>query len=65
MKLASEGFRDMGPIPGRCTFGVLGVDQCAVRGRFGGQDVLKAIQPHVLGSAKVTGLYSLNPAVKT
>jgi Raf kinase inhibitor-like YbhB/YbcL family protein len=47
------------------TLYALGVDQCAVRGRFGGQDVLKAIQPHVLGSARVTGLYSLNPAVKT
>jgi len=26
--------------------------------------VVKAMQGHMLGSAKITGLYSLNPAVK-
>ncbi len=38
--------------------------KCPVQGRFGGPEALKAIQGHVLGSAKITGLYSLNPAVK-
>ena len=31
---------------------------------FTGQDALKAMQGHVLGSARLTGTYSLNPAVK-
>lgn len=30
-----------------------------------GAELLKAIKPHVLGSAKLTGVYALNPAVKT
>lgn len=47
------------------TLYALGVEKCPLQGRFGGQDALKAIQPHILASAKLTGLYSLNPAVKT
>ena len=46
------------------TLYALDVEKCPVQGSFRGPDVLKAIQPHVLGSAKLTGLYSLNPAVK-
>ena len=46
------------------TLYALGVDTCPVEGSFRGADLLKAIQPHVLGSAKLTGSYSLNPAVK-
>jgi phosphatidylethanolamine-binding protein (PEBP) family uncharacterized protein len=35
-----------------------------VQRKFTAADVLKAIKGHVLGSAKITGLYSLNPAVR-
>ena len=37
---------------------------CPVKRRFTPAEVLTAIKGHVLGSAKLTGLYSLNPAVK-
>lgn len=46
------------------TLYALGVERCPVEGAFRGADLLKAIQPHVLASAKLTGTYSLNPAVK-
>ena len=46
------------------TLYALGVERCPVEGRFGGPEVLKAIEGHVLGVAKLTGAYSLNPAVK-
>jgi Raf kinase inhibitor-like YbhB/YbcL family protein len=42
----------------------LDVPRCPVEGRFTGPDVLKAIEGHVLGSAAVTGVYSLNPDVR-
>jgi phosphatidylethanolamine-binding protein (PEBP) family uncharacterized protein len=35
-----------------------------VQRKFGAADVMKAIKSHILGTAKLTGLYSLNPAVK-
>jgi hypothetical protein len=35
-----------------------------VQGKFRGPDALKAVQGHVLGIAKMSGLYALNPAVK-
>lgn len=38
--------------------------RCAVEGKFRGPDALKAVQGHVLGIAKITGLYALNPAVR-
>ncbi len=41
----------------------LDVARVAVQGRFGGTAVLAAIEDHVLGSASLTGTYSLNPAV--
>lgn len=46
------------------TLYALGVEQCPVDGAFRGPELLAAIKPRVLGSAKITGTYSLNPAVK-
>ena len=45
------------------TLYALDVAQCTVGGTFKGADVLAAIKGHVLGEAKFTGCYSLNPAV--
>jgi phosphatidylethanolamine-binding protein (PEBP) family uncharacterized protein len=42
----------------------LDVAKCPVAGKFGGADVRNAIGGHVLGEAKLTGLYTLNPKVK-
>jgi Raf kinase inhibitor-like YbhB/YbcL family protein len=41
----------------------LDVAQLGVTGKFRGPDVLAAMKGHVLGEAKITGVYSLNPAV--
>ncbi|QBC30704.1 YbhB/YbcL family Raf kinase inhibitor-like protein [Pandoraea sp. XY-2] len=41
----------------------LDIARVPLDGRFGGDDVLAAIQPHVLGQARVTGTYTLNPAL--
>jgi hypothetical protein len=46
------------------TLYALGVEQCPLEGAFRGPELLAAIQPHVLASAKIAGSYSLNPAVK-
>jgi Raf kinase inhibitor-like YbhB/YbcL family protein len=46
------------------TLYALDLEKCPVQRKFRTRDVLKAIQGHVLGTAKLTGLYSLNPAVK-
>ncbi len=46
------------------TLYALDVAKCAVGGKFTGGDVRAAMQGHVLAEAKITGLYSLNPAVK-
>jgi hypothetical protein len=46
------------------TLFALDVEKCPVRRKFGAADVLKVIKPHVLGTAQLTGLYSLNPSVK-
>lgn len=46
------------------TLYALDVEKCGVSGTFKGGDVRSAIQGHVLAEAKITGLYSLNPAVK-
>jgi len=40
------------------------VDSCPVSGSFRGAELLQAIEGRVLASAKLTGLYALNPAVK-
>jgi Raf kinase inhibitor-like YbhB/YbcL family protein len=46
------------------TLFALDMPNCAVKRRFTAADVLKAMKGHVLGTAKLTGRYSLNPAVK-
>jgi len=45
------------------TLYALDVPRCAVDGRFTGQDVRAAIAGHVLGEARLTGTYTLNPAL--
>jgi len=46
------------------TLYALDIARCPVSGVFKGPDVLAAIRGHVLGQASLTGIYSLNPAVK-
>ena len=46
------------------TLYALDVPQLGVTGKFRGPDVLNAMKGHVLGEAKLTGLYSLNPEVR-
>ena len=46
------------------TLYALDVPKCAVTGTFKGPDVLAAIRGHVLAQAALTGVYSLNPAIK-
>jgi len=45
------------------TLYALDVEQCGVSGKFTGTDVRNAIKGHVLAESKITGLYTLNPAV--
>lgn len=45
------------------TLYALDVARCGVDGRFGGPEVLAAIEGHVLGSASITGTYTLNPSL--
>jgi Raf kinase inhibitor-like YbhB/YbcL family protein len=45
------------------TLYALDVAKCPLQGNFKGPDVLNAIQGHVLGSATLTGGYSLNASV--
>ena len=42
----------------------LDVERLPLQGRFGGQDVRRAVEGHVLGQAAITGRYTLNPDVK-
>jgi phosphatidylethanolamine-binding protein (PEBP) family uncharacterized protein len=42
----------------------LDVERLPLQGRFGGNEVRKAVQGHVLAQASITGRYTLNPAVK-
>ena len=53
-------------VPHRYVFTVyaLDVERLAVDGRFGGNDVRRAVEGHVLAQAAITGRYALNPAVK-
>jgi Raf kinase inhibitor-like YbhB/YbcL family protein len=53
-------------IPHRYVFTVYALDvaRLGVDGRFGGADVRRAVEGHVLAQAAITGRYSLNPAVK-
>ena len=46
------------------TLYALRVDRCPVEGKFTGLDVLKAVKDHILGTALLTGLYTLNPGVR-
>ncbi|WP_026075570.1 YbhB/YbcL family Raf kinase inhibitor-like protein [Noviherbaspirillum massiliense] len=45
------------------TLYALDIERMPVEGKFTGQQVRDAIRGHILGEAKITGLYSLNPAV--
>jgi Raf kinase inhibitor-like YbhB/YbcL family protein len=45
------------------TLYALDIDKCGVSGTFRGGDVRNAIAGHVLAEAKITGHYSVNPAV--
>jgi Raf kinase inhibitor-like YbhB/YbcL family protein len=45
------------------TLYALSIPRVAVDGRFGGADVLRAIEGRVLASARLTGTYTLNPAL--
>ena len=47
------------------TLYALDLERCPLDGRFGGPDVLRAIEGHILAQAELTGTYSLNPDVKT
>jgi len=46
------------------TLYALGVAKCPLQGKFTGPKVIAAVKSEVLGSASITGLYALNPAVK-
>ena len=46
------------------TLYALDIVKCPVQGNFTGDEVLKAILGHSLANARLTGVYSLNPAVK-
>ena len=39
------------------------LETCPVSGTFGGEDVRKAIEGHILAQASVTGVYTMNPDV--
>jgi len=53
-------------IPHHYVFALFALDmeKCPVKRKFTAAEVLKSIKGHVLGTAKITGLYSLNPDVK-
>jgi Raf kinase inhibitor-like YbhB/YbcL family protein len=46
------------------TLYALDVSSCPVPDNFGGAEVLAAIKGHILGQARLSGVYSLNPDVK-
>lgn len=46
------------------TLFALDVEKCPVQRKFKAADVINVMRGHVLGTAKLTGLYSLNPDVK-
>ena len=46
------------------TLFALDMEKCPVKRKFTAAEVLKSMKGHVLGTAKTTGLYSLNPDVK-
>ncbi len=42
----------------------LDVDRAPIEGTFGGEEILSAIEGHVLAHARLTGTYTLNPALR-
>ena len=69
-EMAGEYYGYDGPCPPwndalvhRYTFTAYATDleRCGVEGAFTAQDVLRAIEGHVLASASVTGFYAINP----
>jgi len=46
------------------TLYALDLARCPLQGKFTGPEALAAIRTHVRGSAKLIGIYALNPAVK-
>lgn len=46
------------------TLYALDIERCPLEGEFRASDVLAAIEGHVLATASITGLYSINPDVK-
>lgn len=42
----------------------LDIAEVPLEGRFDGASVLKAIEPHILAQASLTGLYTLNPRLR-
>jgi len=53
-------------IPHRYVFTLFAIDldKCPVQRKFTAADVLKAIKGHTLGTAQISGRYTLNPGVK-
>ena len=45
------------------TLYALDIERCPVNERFSAQEVLQAIEGHILDKATLTGVYTLNPAV--
>lgn len=45
----------------RFTLYALDMESCGLSGRFGGPEILAAIEGHVLASASITGTYVINP----
>jgi len=45
------------------TLYALDIERCPVEGAFGGDDVLAAIESHILDKAAISGTYSMNPEV--
>lgn len=46
------------------TLYALDVERCPVSGKFAGEDVLRALEGHVLAQASLVGTYAINPAAK-
>ena len=47
----------------RFTVYALDIDKLPLSGKFGGPEVKAAMQGHILAEAKITGTYTLNPAL--
>ena len=49
----------------RFTLYALDIEKCPLPDGFRGADLLGAIKGHILDSARITGVYTLNLSVKT